>query len=43
MGQITTIKLSKDTKKDLARIGTKEETYEDIVRRLIRFYKKNSR
>jgi len=42
MGSSTTIKLRKDTKKELARIGTKEETYEDIVNRLIRFYRENS-
>ena len=42
MGEITTIKLRKDTKKELARIGTKEETYEDIVKRLLQFYRENS-
>jgi hypothetical protein len=41
MNEITTIKLKKETKKELARIGTKEETYEDIVKRLIQFFKKN--
>jgi len=43
MGQITTIKLSKETKKDLARIGTKEDTYEDIIKRLINFYRRNTK
>lgn len=42
MGEITTIKLKKETKKQLARIGTKEDTYEDIVSRLIQFYRENS-
>jgi len=43
MGDITTIKLKKETKRELARIGTKEETYEDVVRRLLKFYRKNAK
>ena len=43
MGDITTIKLKKETKRQLAQIGTKEETYEDIVRRLLEFYGKNAK
>ena len=43
MGQITTIKVSKETKKELARIGTKEDTYEDIIKRLINFYRRNTK
>jgi len=43
MGQTTTIKLRKETKRELAKIGTKEETYEDIVKRLLAFYRKNAK
>lgn len=42
MGHITTVKLSKKTRDKLAKLGNKKETYEDIVERLIKFYKKNS-
>jgi len=41
MGDITTVKLSKETKKELAKLGAKEETYNDIIRRLIQSYRKN--
>jgi len=40
MGEITTVKLSKKTRDRLAELGSKKETYEDIIRRLIEFYKK---
>jgi len=43
MGEITTVKLSKKTRDRLAELGSKKETYEDIIRRLIEFYKKNNR
>ena len=42
MGDITTIKLKKETKKELARIGTKEETYKDIIKWL-QLYRKNAK
>jgi hypothetical protein len=43
MGEITTVKLSKKTRDRLAELGSKGETYEDIIWRLIEFYKKNSK
>jgi hypothetical protein len=43
MGEITTVKPSKKTRDRLAELGSKGETYEDIIRRLIEFYKKNKR
>lgn len=42
MGEITTVKVTKKTREKLAEIGSKEETYEDIIRRLIQFYLKSS-
>jgi len=39
MGHVTTIKL----KKELAKIGAKEETYEDIIKWLLQFYRKNAK
>jgi hypothetical protein len=41
MGEITTVKLSKKTRDRLTELGNKGETYEDIILRLIDFYKKN--
>ena len=38
---VTTIKVSKRTRDELARLGNKNETYEDIIKRLIHSYKKN--
>lgn len=32
---ITTIQLSKETKNKLADLGTKQDTFEDIIKRLI--------
>jgi len=43
MRKITTVKVRDKTKKELAKIGTKEETYDDIIRRLIDFYKQNNK
>ena len=41
MEKTTTIKLKSNTKKALALMGTKDDTYEDIVKRLMAFYKRN--
>ena len=38
---VTTIKVSKRTRDELARLGNKNETYEDIIKKLIYSYKKN--
>jgi len=37
--KITTIKLTEKTKRELASLGAKGETFEQIVRRLLREYK----
>jgi hypothetical protein len=42
MGEITTVKLSKKTRDRPAELGSKGETYEEIIQRLIDFYKKYS-
>lgn len=42
MGEITTVKLSKKTRDKLAELGSKKETYEDIIQRLIVFYERNN-
>jgi hypothetical protein len=42
MGDITTIKLSKKTRDKLAELGRKKETYEEIIERLVDFYRKNA-
>jgi len=42
MGNITTLKVKKVTRDRLAKIGNKTETFDDIIQRLIDFYKKNS-
>ena len=41
MGSVTTVKLSKKTRDELADLGKKNETYEGIIRRLMDFYVKN--
>lgn len=41
MKEVTTIKVTKSTRDELAKLGSKNETYEDIIRRLIYHYKKN--
>ena len=38
MSQITTVKVTKKTREKLAELGKKNETYEDIIERLIEFY-----
>ena len=40
MGDVTTIKLRKKTRDALAELGSKKETYEDVIRKLIDFYQK---
>jgi predicted CopG family antitoxin len=38
----TTVKVSRETRRRLAEIGTKEESFDEIIRRLLDFYKRNS-
>lgn len=42
MGRVTTVKLMKKTRERLAEIGSKKETYDDVINRLIEFFEKNS-
>jgi len=42
MSEITTVKISKKTRDKLAELGSKKETYENIIERLIEFYEKNN-
>jgi len=41
--RMTTVKVRPDTKKMLAELGRKEDTYDEIIVRLLEFYKKNSK
>ncbi|MEM3816057.1 MAG: hypothetical protein QW341_04345 [Candidatus Bathyarchaeia archaeon] len=43
MKNVTTIKITKRTRNELVKLGSKNETYEDIIRKLIHHYKKNRR
>jgi len=43
MGEITTVKLRKKTRDRLTELGSKGETYEETIQRLIEFYVKNNR
>lgn len=43
MGEVTTLKVHKETREKLAELGTKREIYDDIIRRLIQFYLKRDR
>jgi len=38
MGELTTVKIRKETRERLAEIGSKKETYDDVIQRLIHFY-----
>ncbi len=38
MDAITTVKVTKKTRQKLAELGKKNETYEEIIGRLIEFY-----
>jgi len=38
MGELTTVKIRKETRERLAEIGSKKETYDDIIQRLMHFY-----
>ena len=42
MDEVTTVKVTKRTREKLAELGKKNETYEDIIERLIEFYEKKS-
>ena len=38
MADITTVKVTKKTREKLAELGRKNETYEEIIQKLIQFY-----
>ncbi len=38
MSEITTVKVTRKTRNKLAELGKKNETYEEIIQRLIEFY-----
>jgi len=42
LGDITSLKVRKVTRDRLAEMGNKTETFDDIIQRLMDFYKKNS-
>ena len=42
MGEVTTVKVTKRTRDRLAELGTKKETYDDVISKLIEFYEKNT-
>jgi len=43
VNKITTLRVSRQTRNQLAEIGSKDETFDRIILRLLEFYKKNSR
>jgi len=43
LSDITTVKIRRETRDRLADLGSKKETYDQIINRLIDFYKKNKR
>ena len=43
MTQMTTVKIKRETKKMLADLGKKEDTYNDVIVRLIEFYHENNK
>lgn len=42
LGKVRTIQLKDETKHRLERLGRKGDTYDDIIRKLINSYNKNS-
>jgi len=42
MSRKTTVKVRLETKKLLAELGKKDDTYDDVIVRLIEFYRKNT-
>lgn len=43
MGDVTTIKIRKETRDRLAEIGSKRETYDQILNHIMEFYEKHNR
>jgi len=43
MDNVTSLKVRKATRDRLARFGTKAETFDDIINRLMNFYQRNNK
>jgi len=43
MAEDTTVRVKRETRRRLAEVGSKEETFDEIIQRLIDFYKKNNK
>ena len=43
MGEVTTIKVKKETRNRLADLGSKRETYDQIINRLVEFYSRRNK
>jgi hypothetical protein len=43
MGDITTVKVRKATRDRLAKLGSKTETFDDIINRLLDFFERDGR
>jgi len=43
ISQVTTVKIEKETKKILAKLGGKDKSYDNIIKRLIYFYRKDTK
>lgn len=39
--RITTMQISRQTRDELAKLGSKDETFEDIIKRLVEHWKKS--
>jgi len=43
LDEATTVRVSRETRKRLAEVGTKEESFDEIIQRLIKFYEKHAK
>lgn len=43
LGDVTTIKIRKETRNRLAELGSKRETYDQILNHIIEFYEKHNK
>ena len=43
MNEITSLRVSRETRNRLAEIGSKDESFDQIIQRLISFYKRNTK
>jgi len=43
LDNVTSLKVRKATRDRLAQLGSKTETFDDVINRLMDFYKKNNR